>query len=425
MSVTVDSGITKLGISETLVAVRVLLAGLMSELPRRTVSAGDVVVSRALVDMSELFCTHMVARYADDGCHVDDGFPTMSAFLAEKARVRKSEGNNRVRRMSVLNVLGLFHEAAIVGDITSSHVELIASAVTQPRVMLALRDQQVLLDWACHLDASGFATIVHKWVSLCDDELSDPTTDDVQQDLRRVQIRQTLNGMWALNGLLDPETGQAVEAAIEAALAKRVCDEDERTFAQRRHDALGDIARSSLSAETRTGGAGQRAQISLIINHTDGTAHTPNQYYVSSFTRDMMLCDSVITAIKCCDGVPFDVGTPETDIPTRNRKAVIARDRCCRYPGCDRPAHWSDIHHIRERHNGGTHEIGNLVLMCRFHHRFIHKHRLRLVWADDQITLLVTTANGNQLRSRPHPATAHSLAHPPGAAPPGPDPTNN
>jgi Domain of unknown function (DUF222)/HNH endonuclease len=415
-----------LGISETLVAMRSLLSGLMSELPQRVVSAADVVASRALLDMTELVCTHMVARYGEDGSYVDDGYPTMSAFLADTARVRKSEGNARVRQASVLAVISRFRDAAVAGVITSSHVDLITNAVTQPRVSLVLRDEELLLEWACHLDASGFQKIIQKWVSLCDDELSDPTDDDAQQDLRRFSIRQTLNGMWSLNGLLDPETGQAVEAAVEAALARRSCDDDDRTFAQRRHDALGDVARASLSAESRTGGSGQRAQISLILNHADGTAHTSNQYYVSSFTRDMMMCDSVITAISCRNGVPFDVGTPDSDIPQRNRRAVIARDRCCRYPGCDRPAHWSDVHHIRERQHRGTHEIANLVLMCRFHHRWIHKHKLTLRWAPDQVSLLVTTSNGNTLCSRPHPSTAVSLSHPPpGDPPPKFNPTNN
>jgi hypothetical protein len=402
-----------LSVSETLVAMRQLLRSLYSELPHRVVAANDVVASHALVDMANLFCTQIISRFDQDGSFSDDGFPTTAAFLSVTARARKSEGHNRIRQATVLSVMERFAAAALAGKITSAHIELISTAVTQPRINLALRDEALLLGWAVRLDASAFQTIIHRWTSLCDDELSDPTTDDAQQESRRLHIRQLFNGMWNIQGLLDPETGQAVEAAIEAAIATKTCDDDERTITQRRHDALGDVARSSLTANTRPAGNGQRAQISLVLNHTDGTAHTPNQYYVSSFTRDMMMCDAVTTAVACCNGIPFDVGTPESDIPTRNRKAVITRDRCCRYPGCDRPAYWSDIHHIRERQHRGTHELSNLVLLCRFHHRWVHKQKLVLEWAPDQITLLVTTPNNKILHSPPHAASAPSMWHPP------------
>jgi hypothetical protein len=45
------------------------------------------------------------------------------------------------------------------------------------------------------------------------------------------------------------------------------------------------------------------AQVSLIINETDGTAHTPTNYYVTSIHRDLILCDCVTTAIKTCTGL--------------------------------------------------------------------------------------------------------------------------
>jgi 5-methylcytosine-specific restriction endonuclease McrA len=57
---------------------------------------------------------------------------------------------------------------------------------------------------------------------------------------------------------------------------------------------------------------------------------------------------------------PFDVGTPESEIPTRNPRAVKARDHGCRFPGCGRSSRWTDIHHIKHREHGGTHEIENL-----------------------------------------------------------------
>jgi hypothetical protein len=393
---------------ETAVGVRILelvasVDSLLSDLASLTVSDTDVVASRALVDKTDLLCTHIVSRYNTDGTFAANGMRDMSAFMANKNRVLKSEGNSRVKRAALLADLSLFGEAAVKGEVTSAHIMLLAHVVTAQRLPFALRDETVLLEQAKTFDATSFKTVLQHWASLCDDITDDPGTDDEHQARRVLQLRQLLNGMWALNGTLDPETGAALEAALANAQATPTT-EDNRTIGQLRHDALGDIARESLH-NNDSSTASNPAQVSLIINETDGTAHTPNNYYVTSIHRDLILCDCVTTAIKTCEGIVFDVGTPETAIPIRNRKAIIARDRCCRWPGCDRPARWSEIHHILERTNGGCHQLNNLVLMCRFHHRYVHKQHIKLAWAQDNITLVATLQNGTMLHAPPHPNT--------------------
>jgi Domain of unknown function (DUF222) len=390
-----------LRISELVASVDSLLTDLAS----LTVSDTDVVASRSLVDKTELLCTHIVARYNADGTFASSGMRDTSAFMAYKSRVLKSEGNSRVKRATLLNDLVLFGKAAVKGEITSAHIMLLANVVTAQRLPYALRDETVLLEQAKKFDATSFKTVLQHWAALCDDVTDNPCTDDEQQARRVLQLRQLLNGMWALNGTLDPETGAALEAALANAQATPTA-EDNRTIGQLRHDALGDITRESLNnTDSSAVGTGSPAQVSLIINETDGTAHTPNSYYVTSIHRDLILCDCVTTAIKTCEGVVFDVGTPETAIPTRNRKAIIARDRCCRWPGCDRPARWSEIHHILERTNGGCHQLNNLVLMCRFHHRYVHRQHVKLTWDTDNITLIATLQNGQMLHAPSHPST--------------------
>jgi hypothetical protein len=47
---------------------------------------------------------------------------------------------------------------------------------------------------------------------------------------------------------------------------------------------------------------------------------------------------------------------------------LIARDHGCSFPGCDRPPEWCERHHIREWVDGGTTDLNNLTLLCRYHH---------------------------------------------------------
>jgi hypothetical protein len=282
--------------------------------------------------------------------------------------------------------------------------------VTGARLEFAQRDETVLVKQAIEFDASGFKIVLQHWAALVDDATGDPTSDDERQARRTLQLRQLMNGMWMLQGVLDPETGQAFEAAMEAATPTRTA-EDDRSFGQLRHDALGDIVRESLRFDDRPVTTGQRPQVSLIINHADGTAHTPNNWFVSSIERDMMLCDCTVTVIKTDQGTVFEVGTPESQIPLKNRKAIVARDQCCRFPGCDMPSRWSDIHHILERELGGCHQLINLLLLCRFHHRYVHRHSVKLKWAPDGITMTATMRNGTMLHGPPHPTTRQTRYH--------------
>jgi hypothetical protein len=194
--------------------------------------------------------------------------------------------------------------AAEAGLLPRVHVGLMATFVTSEREPLAVRDEEVLLEMGLRFDAAGFTKVMQRWATLCDDELKDPTGGDQAEEKRSVTIRQLPDGLWTLKGILSAEAGQASEAAIENALPKPVAIDpdddcvDKRTITQRRHDALHDVALESLASDERPiSSNAQRANISLIVN-PDRTAHTANGYFVSSFTKDMLMCDAIFTAIK-------------------------------------------------------------------------------------------------------------------------------
>ena len=66
--------------------------------------------------------------------------------------------------------------------------------------------------------------------------------------------------------------------------------------------------------------------------------------------------------------LPLDTGTPTSLITGALRRAVIARDRHCAFPGCDIAPNACQVHHVKERANGGRTSLTNLVLLCAFHH---------------------------------------------------------
>jgi len=78
-------------------------------------------------------------------------------------------------------------------------------------------------------------------------------------------------------------------------------------------------------------------------------------------------------------GMPLDVGRAHRIVPHWIRRAVLARDRECRWPGCDSPAPWNDVHHMTPWYVGGETNVGELIGLCRWHHVRVHEGR----WAID------------------------------------------
>ena len=64
------------------------------------------------------------------------------------------------------------------------------------------------------------------------------------------------------------------------------------------------------------------------------------------------------------------VGRKTRTIPPALRRALDARDRGCRFPGCG--LRFTDAHHIRHWADGGETKLENLTLLYRFHHRLVH-----------------------------------------------------
>ncbi|MGH4000080.1 MAG: HNH endonuclease signature motif containing protein [Pseudonocardiaceae bacterium] len=60
-----------------------------------------------------------------------------------------------------------------------------------------------------------------------------------------------------------------------------------------------------------------------------------------------LACDArVVPIVLGGAGQPLDVGRARRTVPAHLRRAVVARDRGCAWPGCDRTPSWCEVHHI-------------------------------------------------------------------------------
>ena len=88
-------------------------------------------------------------------------------------------------------------------------------------------------------------------------------------------------------------------------------------------------------------------------------------------TARRLACDAGIVPLLHRNGRALDVGRKTRSIPPALRRALSARDRGCRFPGCDRAR--VDAHHIEHWARGGETNLENLVHLCRHHHGLVHE----------------------------------------------------
>ena len=85
---------------------------------------------------------------------------------------------------------------------------------------------------------------------------------------------------------------------------------------------------------------------------------------VSAETSRRLACDAAVVVMRHAgDGAVLDVGRRTRTVPPALRRALEARDRRCRFPGCQ--ARRCDSHHVEHWADGGATKLSNLVRLCR------------------------------------------------------------
>jgi hypothetical protein len=126
--------------------------------------------------------------------------------------------------------------------------------------------------------------------------------------------------------------------------------------------------------------AGLTADAPLTVEHIgvlgDGDAVSPG-------AARRMACDAaIVTVIEGADGAPLAAGRRSRVMSTALKRALLQRDRTCRFPGSTNH-HYVEGHHIEHWADGGETTLGNLVTLCSHHHRFVHEYRYQVALAPD------------------------------------------
>jgi hypothetical protein len=111
-----------------------------------------------------------------------------------------------------------------------------------------------------------------------------------------------------------------------------------------------------------------------VLKRELGAGTLDNGDRVAPETARRLACDCrLLPIVFDGDSRPLDVGRMKRLVSGALRQALIARDRGCAFPGCDRGPRWTDAHHVVPWAAGGPTSLGNTVLLCGRHHTVIHQ----------------------------------------------------
>jgi hypothetical protein len=234
------------------------------------VAAARVLALRRMVDRLEGHWLQELAAVDGRGAAgaEDDTqpAPTTASWLRNRLRLGKGAA-----RQAVCTARALYRgpltgtaQALANGEVSAAHAAVLAAGTSDLPAHTTMQAEPVLLEAARRLDPPRLRRLVGHLRYVADPEGAE-REQQRRHDRRGLWLASTWEGMLAIQGLLDPEAGQSLLAALEP-LARPASADDDRSGWQRNADALAELARRSLEGGRlpRTGGV--RPQLLVTVD---------------------------------------------------------------------------------------------------------------------------------------------------------------
>jgi len=342
-----------------------------------------LVAGRRDLDAREAKWLGEVADYDRSEDWRADGYLSCAAALRDRCHM--SPGSARAAVELARKLAGLPRVSAAFGrgDISAAHARVVAIAFTPERAAALSPVERELAEAASRYTPQELGALV-RYVTDAIDGDGGTASDEAMHERRRLHMSRTLDGMLATDGLCDGEAAEIQLAAINAEMERDRRENDARSPAQRRADALTNLLRQSLERAEVGSTRNARPHITVVID-LDALIGAPpdlaatlraerhGQRFLSSATLDRLSCDCDISrVITNGRSEILDVGRTTRAISPALWKALVVRDHHCRAPACHQPPERCEAHHIQPWSRGGRTELANLELLCWYHHRFRH-----------------------------------------------------
>jgi Domain of unknown function (DUF222)/HNH endonuclease len=280
------------------------------------------------------------------------------------------------------NVRAALHE----GLLDPEHITAVAKAVKQIPDWVSLENrtlvESTLADTARNHHPRVVRDHADQLLTRLDHDGEHPGEDERQAEPgNSFRAQRDRTGRMRFRGELEPETAEVFQGLLDDLAkpqppAKGV--PDPRSTEERYGDAMAELVhRAAFPHGSVQPALSVHLDLQMLIDGI-GTATLDSGCPLSPQAVRRLCCDATLIPIVLNgQSVPLDLGRGHRLVTVDQRKALVARDKGCAYPGCDRPARWAEAHHIALHHitswsEGGLTDLANLVLLCRRHHRILH-----------------------------------------------------
>ena len=346
---------------------------------QRDETLGPIAIElREFVDRSEGISAEAVRRFEKSGAWAQDGALSMVGWLKSNGKLSGGAAMERVSMARQLEKLPETAQAFQRGDLGYQHVAILTRTAEKVGVGALKKEEASLLQAAQTMDPGKFAGVA-KAFEFRVDQAAALTEANRAWSRRYLHLSEPKDGLVHLEGLLDAEGGAVVKTALDALMPVPKHDDD-RTAAQRRADALVDLARRPLAGSKLGSTRGQRPHL-VITASVEILAGVPGALAaelqgvgpIANETAQRHACDATVSWLMGKAEKDEETSREHRQIPPSIRRALVARDRDCVFNGCHRPANWCDGHHVVWWTMGGETKLENLALVCGRHHRMLHE----------------------------------------------------
>ncbi len=338
----------------------------------------DLVALRRIESRVQSETLRRLRRFDSGEGYASSGARSAKAWLRWRCNLPDNAAKEQVaisRKMAALPSMEL---AFAKGDFSYRHVSLIVETASQLGEKFDAQAEDILVDVAREQDPWRLKIAIWHLRHCLD---PDGVLGDANEahDRRFLHLSQTFDGVFRLDGRLDPEGGAVLRTALDAVMGPRQAGDD-RMASERCADAAVELARRQLDGGQLPEVGGQKPHLAVTVDMAtlskepgSMAAELEWSQPIPAETARRLACDAAITPI--IDG---EADHTSRVVPGPTRRALVARDKGCRFPGCDCPPAWTDAHHVKHWADGGPTTLDNLVLLCRRHHRLVHEERWTL-----------------------------------------------
>jgi hypothetical protein len=326
----------------------------------------------------------LIAELDDEAPWGAWGLSSCAHWLNWRCGIGLNAAREKVRAAHALRQLPRTSACFATGELSFSKVRAITRIAN-------LENEQELLDLSRHATAAQVEKLVRAYRRA--GRLQAREQARAQHASRELHYYHDEDGCLVIRARLPAEEGaivlQALNTAMDAQHEEHKASESEdvtavtfateNRFAQRRVDALVTMAETTLRHGPEPRSSAERYQVVVQVSaetlcaDETGRCELENGPRLALDTVRRIACDATLLRItEDKAGNPLDIGRKTRAVPPALRRALKTRDGGCRFPGCNHHR-FVDAHHIKHWADGGDTAIGNLVLLCRHHHRLVHE----------------------------------------------------